>query len=193
MQHLFLLYVGAMCVHVQAQPDTRTPRFPAGCVLPAPDSVDITGDGIADLLVHGVHGVATCDIPVSIGSCAVHVTTLPGTELLATALPMGGHDVQGFESGDHVPALASVDQDDHRGHGPAFREGSVRALHWTYGRSGGSKPALTPIAHRTFIFATTMGDRTVYGTFTLKRDGDRASVRIVRGSTLVADALFKVP
>ena len=103
------------------------------------------------------------------------------------------HDVQGFESGEHIPALASVDQDDHRGHGPAFGEGSVRALHWTYGRSGGSKPALTPIAHRTFIFATTMGDRTVYGTFTLKRDGDRASVRIVRGSTLVADALFKVP
>lgn len=179
--------------YVQGQPDLLPPRFHRSCVLPPPDSLDITGDGIADLLAHGVHGVATYDIPVSLGSCAVQVTTLPGTLLLSERLAMGGRQVIGFAHGDTIPALITGVQDDLRMPKYAFIEGSVPVLHWTYGRNGVSPPVLKPMALRTFFYTTNMGEQVVRGTFTVHAKLDASTVRIQVGDPISGDKPFIVP
>lgn len=182
MKQLFVPLLALVGMQLHAQPDPIKSRFAQSCTFPPPDSVDITGDGIADLVVRGMHGVATCDIPVSVGSCEVHVATLPGTLLLSGLHPMGGRVLDGFSSGDVIPPVDVEVQDDLRIPMQAFIEGSIPALHWTYGRNGVSAPKLTPTAKRTFIFATTMGERTVHGTFTIERERSAGAVSVrVRG------------
>lgn len=193
MRTLLILSFMIAFVRAHGQPDPLVPRFYRTCVFPPPDSVDVNGDGIADLLVHGAHGVATCDIPVSLGSCAVHVTTLPGTLLLSERLPMGGRQVIGFAHGDTIPTLATGVQDDLRIPKYAFIEGSVPVLYWTYGRSGVAPPALTPMTLRTFVYATTMGEQVVRGTFTLHAILEASTVRIKVGNPISCDMPFIVP
>ncbi len=180
-------------VRAHGQPDPIVPDFYQSCALPPPDSVDITGDGIADLLVHGVHGVATCDVPVSYGTCELHVSTLPGTMLLSALLPMGGREVHGIMHGDTIPAFATGVQDDLRIPKYAFIEGSVPMLHWSYGRHGVSPPILTPKSLRTFVFATTMGDQVVRGTFTLHAILEASTVLIQVKDPISGDKPFIVP
>ena len=193
MRELLTLSFATIWSVVCAQPDPIPPRLNQRCVFSPPDSVDITSDGIADLVIHGVHGIATCDIPVSIGSCWIHVSTLPGTMLLALVQPMGGRDVHGFAKGDTIPALTTGVQDDLRIPRYAFMDGSVRALHWTYGRNGVSPPVPAPMADRTFVFATTMDARTVVGTFTLDQLLSASTVRIRVGTSLNLDGPHIVP
>ncbi|HRD52548.1 MAG TPA: hypothetical protein PKY96_07865, partial [Flavobacteriales bacterium] len=128
------------------------------CELPPPDSVDVTGDGVADFVVRGLLGVATCDIPVSHGGCEVVVLALPGTQLLAHRHPMGGHDVLGFAKGDTIPAVDTGVQDDLRIPRYAFVDGAAPALHWSYGRNGTAPPRLARGGERVFVFATTVGE-----------------------------------
>ena len=144
-----LLHSVLVVVLLHAQPDTLPSAFDQGCDLPETDSVDITGDGVHDLVVYGMYGVSTCDIPVIVGTCQVMVSTLPGTQLLALLHPMVGHDVRGFTPGDTIPVLNSI----HR-HDPAtplnkadrhvFMRGSVRALNWGYGAHGSAPLQLAP-------------------------------------------------
>ena len=193
MRTLLILTFMIAFVRAHGQPDPVVPRFYQSCVLPPPDSVDITGDGIADLVVHGVLGEATCDIPVSHGSFGVHVSTLPGTLLLSERLPMGGRQVIGFAHGDTIPALLTGVQDDLRIPRYAFIEGSVPVLHWTYGRNGVAPPALTPMGLRTFVYATTMGEQVVRGTFTLHVLLEASTVSIQVGDPISGDKPFIVP
>lgn len=190
---LLILSLILSFMRVHGQPDRIVPRFYQSCVLPPPDSVDVTGDGIADLLVHGVHGVATCDIPVSLGSCAVHVSTLPGTLLLGRVYHMGGRNVHGFTSGDTIPALVTGVQDDLRIPEYAFIDGSVGVLHWTYGRNGVSPPLLTPMGLSTFVFATRKGEGPVYGTFTLDAVLEASTVMIRSRDKITGEKPFIVP
>lgn len=193
MKALLILPLAFLCLRVHAQPGNPFPPFPQSCKLPPPDSVDITGDGIPDLLIHGVNGEATCDIPVSFGSCGVHVTTLPGTLLLSERLPMGGRQVIGFAHGDTIPVLATGVQDDLRIPKYAFIEGSVPVLHWSNGKHGGSPPALTPMGLRVFVYATTMGERVVRGTFTLHAILEASTVLVQPKDRIEADTPFIVP
>lgn len=193
MRALLVLPLMLMCFRVHAQPGVPFPPYRQSCALPTPDSVDITGDGVADLLIHGVNGEATCDIPVSFGSCGVHVTTLPGTLLLSDRLPMGGRQVIGFAHGDTIPAHATGVQDDLRIPKYAFIEGSVPVLHWSYGKHGGSPPALTPMGLRVFVYATTMGERVVRGTYTLHAILEASTVLVQVKDMIEADKPFIVP
>ncbi len=176
-----------------AQPDGKFPRgLGQSCVFPPPDSVDVTGDGLADLVVRGMHGISTCDIPVSIGGCEMVVQGLPGTLLLGCLHPMGGRDVCGVEVGDTIPALEGFIQDDLRIPRYAFMDGAVRALSWSYGRNGVSEPQLTSLAKRVFVFGTTLGGRKTYGTFTLSMAQEQHTVRIIPGTLFEGDKPFIV-
>jgi hypothetical protein len=179
MRTWFLLLCALATWGAFAQPGLGLPRaFSSGCVFPPPDSVDVTGDGIADLVVRGMHGISTCDIPVSVGMCEVVVLALPGTLLLGCLTPIGGRDVCGFDVGDTLHALDEGIRDDLRIPRYAFIDGAVRALSWSYGRNGASPPQMAHMAKRVFVFASTHGERTVYGTFTLEHASGELTVSI---------------
>ncbi len=187
-----LLGCSIVAQHALAQP-VDPPRFPFySCKFPKPDSVDVSGDGIADLVVVGMVGISTCDIPVSVGNCHVVVRTLPGTQLLGRSHPMGGRDVYSFAPGDTIPALFGAVQNDLQIPRDSFIDGEVRAITWTYGRSGVAPPHLDPMADRTFVYATTVGDRIAHGTFTLSMIDEERTVRILNGQVLTGAASYIV-
>lgn len=175
-----------------AQPvDNPLPIF-YSCTFPKPDSVDVSGDGIADLVVIGMGGISTCDKPVSFGTCHVVVRALPGTQLLGRIQPMGGRDVYGFASGDTIPAQFGAVRNDLQIPRYGFMDGEVRAITWTYGRSGVAPPHLDRMADRVFVFATTVGDRITHGTFKLKQRKDKHTVSIHVGALLTGNEPFVV-
>lgn len=182
-----LLLITSLAASVTSAQPIKGP-FMHSCELPSPDTVDITGDGVPDFVVLGMLGEATCDIPVSHGGCEVVVLALPGTRLLSHLLPMGGREVTGFAKGDTIPVLDEGIRDDHRIPRHAFIDGAVRALTWSYGRSGTAPPQLAPGADRVFVFATTVGERMQYGTFTVKMIAEKRTVRIVPGTLRVGIA-----
>ena len=190
-----LLLCGVLAMHgALAQPGAKFPPvYFQTCVFPPPDSVDLTGDGIADLVVRGIHGISTCDIPVSVGLCEVVVRTLPGTQLLGCLDPMGGRDICGFARGDTIHALDEGIRDDLRIPRYAFMDGAVPVLNWSYGRNNIGPTRPTPMAQRVFVFATTSDGSTVHGTFTLEILKEQRMVRILPGTLPVGDRPVIVP
>ena len=183
----FLFFSALVALGMRAQPGKLPFAFSHSCQLPPSDSVDVTGDGVPDLLVRGVPGESTCDIPVSLGNCEVVVQTLPGTLLLGSLLPTGGREVHGFAPGDTIPVPHVGVQDDLRIPRLAYIEGAVHALHWSYGRSGVAPPRMAPQADRVFVFATTAGERIVHGTFTLELLVEQRTVRVIPGMLQVSN------
>ena len=192
LKSILLLGCSFVAQLVLAQPvDTPLPIFHS-CKFPKPDSVDVTGDGIADLVVVGMAGESTCDIPVSFGNCHVVVRALPGTQLLGRMHPMGGRDVYGFAPGDTIPAQFGAVQNDLQIPRYGFMNGEVRAITWSYWRSGVAPPNLAPMADRVFVFATTVADRTTHGTFTLKQRKDEHTISIHVGALRTGNEPFVV-
>lgn len=188
----FLIVASLTSVSICAQPGGPPPQFDHTCLSAPPDSVDVTNDGIVDFVVVGFRGISTCDIPVSIGSCEVLVLALPGTQLLAQSHPMGGYDIHGFKRGETIILPPVRTQQGAQQQPYAFRDGAVRALVWSYGRGGISAPKMAPMADGTFVFATTVGERTTYGSFTLKPMLEERTVRIVVGPSPQVDRAFVV-
>jgi hypothetical protein len=150
--------------------------------------VDITGDGIADLVICGQAGVTTLDKSTSVGMCHMVVRTLPGTQLLSSLHPMGGRIIRGFVRGDTIPALDGVPVDPAQaGRGMriprhAFIGGEVRALTWSQAGSTVSAPHRASMAKGVFVFATAEAGPVVHGTFRLKTVPKKRTVRIRPGN-----------
>lgn len=176
----------AACAQPGPKPSTQGHR----CDPIPPDSVDITGDGIADLVICGQVGVTTLDKQASVGMCHVVVRTLPGTQLLSSLHPMGGRVIRGFTRGEPIPALDEEILDEGAWVGPrnprhAFIAGEVRALTWSQAGSIISEPHRAATADGVFVFATSVDERLVYGTFRLKTDPMKRTVRIRLGNRSV--------
>lgn len=170
---------------MHAQPGKLTLPFCHSCELPPSDSLDVTGDGIPDLLVQGVLGESTCDIPVSYGGCGVVVRTLPGTMLLAQRHSLGGHDVCSFAQNDTIPIVEENIRDDFRIPRYGFIDGVIQALTWSYGRNGTAPPRLAHGADRVFVFAHMVGETRRYGTFTMEMIAERRTVKVHVGTLSV--------
>jgi len=170
-----------------AQPGPRPIIHRATCDPIPPDSVDITGDGIADLVICGLAGVTTLDKSASVGMCHLVVRTLPGTHLLSSVHPMGGRIIRGFVRGEPIPALDGVPVDPaEAGLGMriprhAFITGEVRALTWSQAGSTVSAAHPASMAEGVFVFATAEAGRMVHGTFRLRTDPKKRTVRIRPG------------
>lgn len=146
------------------------------------DSVDITGDGSADLVICGEAGLPTLDKSPRVGMCHLVVRTLPGTHLLSTVHPMGGRIIRGFVRGEHIPALDGVPIDPAeaglgmRDPRHAFIAGEVRALTWSQAGSTISAAHRASMAEGVFVFATAEAGRVVHGTFRLRTDPKERTV-----------------
>jgi hypothetical protein len=180
----FTLTALAACAQPGPKPSTQGHR----CGPIPPDSVDITGDGIADLVICGQAGVTTLDKSPRVGMCHMVVRTLPGTQLLSSLHPMGGRIIRGFVRGDTIPALDGVPVDPaEAGLGMriprhAFIVGEVRALTWSQAGSTISAAHRASMAEGVFVFATAEAGRVVHGTFRLKTDPKKRTVRIRPGN-----------
>jgi hypothetical protein len=151
----------AACAQPGPKPSTQSHR----CDPIPPDSVDITGDGIADLVICGQAGVTTLDKSTSVGMCHMVVRTLPGTQLLSSLHPMGGRIIRGFVRGDTIPALDGVPVDPAQaGRGMriprhAFIAGEVHALTWSQAGNTVSAAHRATMAKGVFVFATAEAGR----------------------------------
>ena len=181
----------AACAQPGPKPSTQGHR----CDPIPPDSVDITGDGIADLVICGQAGVTTLDKSPRVGMCHVVVRTLPGTHLLSSLHPMGGRVIRGFVRGEPIPALdgvpvdpAEAGQDLRDLSRPseiprhAFIAGEVRALTWSQAGNTVSAPRRASMAEGVVVFATVEAGRVVHGTFRLRTDPKKRTVRIRPGN-----------
>jgi hypothetical protein len=178
-----------------AQPGPKPITQSHRCDPIPPDSVDITGDGIADLVICGQAGVTTLDKSPRVGMCHMVVRTLPGTQLLSSLHPMGGRIIRGFVRGDTIPALDGVPVDPAQaGRGMrdlsrpsgiprhAFIAGEVRALTWSQAGNTVSAAHRASMAEGVFVCATAEAGRVVHGTFWLKTDPKKRTVRIRPGN-----------
>ena len=235
------LTVLAACAQPGPKPITQSHR----CDPISPDSVDITGDGIADLegistlpfglreglsrpyfvaqhsrssgyarvsrlvwprdpsrslpkamlrcplVICGQAGVTTLDKLPRVVMCHAVVRTLPGTHLLSSLHPMGGRIIRGFVRGEPIPALDGVPVDPaEAGRGMrdprhAFIAGEVRALTWSQAGNTVSAAHRASMAEGVFVFATAEAGRVVHGTFRLRTDPKKRTVRIRPGNRSV--------
>lgn len=170
-----------------AQPGPKPIAQGHRCDAIPPDSVDITGDGIADLVICGQAGVTTLDKSPRVGMCHLVVRTLPGTQLLSSMHPMGGRIIRGFTRGEPIPALDEEILDEGAWVGPrnprhAFIAGEVRALTWSQAGNTVSAAHRASQAKGVFVFATMEAGRVVHGTFRLRTDLKKRTVRIRLGN-----------
>lgn len=181
-----------------AQPGPQSITQGHRCDPIPPDSVDITGDGIADLVLCGQAGVTTLDKSPRVGMCHIVVRTLPGTHLLSSVHPMGGRIIRGFVRGEPIPALdgvpvdpAEAGQDQRDLSRPsgiprhAFIAGEVHALSWSQAGNTVSAAHRASMAEGVFVFATAEAGRVVLGTFRLRTDPKERTVRIRLGNRSV--------
>lgn len=178
MRLLFTLTTLLAVLAAMAQPDDLYPRFTNPCGMPPDDSLDVTGDGVPDLMIGG-YTIGTDDEPSSSGSCTRYVRTLPGTYLLC-GLDRTGHRVpEAFAMGDTVPPFDTKIQDDFRIPRYNLQEGTIPVVQWGYGHQHAMATHTAGLDKQVFVFRTVAGDRTVLCAFTLEPLLDQRSARIV--------------
>ncbi len=186
MRTCLLAVLLALAITGHTQPDDRMVRFTNPCGMPPNDSLDVTGDGVPDLLIGG-WSMGTDDEPSSSGSCTRFVGTLPGTTLLC-GLDRTGHRVpHAFAVGDTLPSFPNRTQDDLQIPRFIFTEGAIIVLHWGYGHQAGNPLPAPGLAKEVFVFLSTAPFEHRMGTFTLEPLPDMLSVRINLGTLVHAD------
>jgi len=173
-------------IHTVAQPDDLRMRFTNPCGMPPNDSLDLTGDGIPDLVIGG-YTIGTDDEPSSSGSCTRFVGTLPGTTLLCGLDRNGQRVPKAFALGDTVPAMDTGIQNDLQIPRFVYTDASIIALQWGYGHQAGTMVTAPGLEKQVFVFQTITSYERRLGTFTLEPLPDLRKLRITVGSLLHAD------
>lgn len=169
-----------------AQPGLMMDRIINPCGLPPNDSLDVTGDGIPDLLIGG-WSVGTDNEPSSTGSCTRYVGTLPGTTFLCGVDRHAQRVAQAFAHGDTIPLLNTGVQNDLQIPKLLFTEGAITVLEWGYGNAW-RLPAMTVgLDEQVFVFQVIANERVVRGTFTMFVENGTRAVRINTGTLVRAD------
>ncbi len=168
-----------------AQPGYVPPLIINPCGMPANDSLDVTGDGVLDLLIGG-WSVGTDDEPSSSGSCTRFVGTLPGTTLLCGPDRTGQRVPYAFAHGDTLPVLDNGLRDDLRIPRFLFTEGTIPVLQWGYGHAWSMPAMVAGLDEQVFVFQTIAQERLVR-TFTIRVDAETRAVRIRTGDLVRSD------
>ncbi len=179
-----LLFISFMSVAQPGDPSFLRRLDPCG--IPPNDTIDVTSDGIPDLVIGG-WSVGTDDEPSSTGSCALYVGTLPGTTLLCSTKRNEQRVAHGFAAGDTVPGVDSKVQNDLQIPRFVYTEWQITVWQWGYG-GGWMAPTATPdLEEQVFVFLTVSPTGSHRGTFTLHPIADLRSVRVVVGALADTD------
>jgi hypothetical protein len=186
MKTFLLAVLLALGFTAHAQPDDRLVRFTNPCGMPPNDSLDVTGDGIPDLVIGG-YTAGTDDEPSSSGSCTRFLGTLPGTTLVCGLDRTGQRVPHAFAFGDTLPSFPNRIQDDLQIPRFVYTEGSIIVLHWGYGHQAGSVLPAPGLEKQVFVFRSISPYEHRMGTFTLEPLPEMLSVRINLGTLVHAD------
>jgi hypothetical protein len=164
------------------------------CGFAPNDSIDITNDGIPDLVVQGFR-IGTDDEPSSSGNCSLHVMNLPGTVLLTGRYGQGYRHLKTFAKGDTVTPALTERIDDLYIPELAYADGSIRVAHWGYGHQSALPEVPEVLPHLTeqfYVFRTMGRDRVWQGSFSIAPPGDLSDIRIRVGALVPSDQAFIV-
>lgn len=187
MRALFLLCMCVLHLGVAAQSDLDRNY----CGFAPNDSIDITHDGIPDLVVQGSCS-GTDDVPSSSGTCLLYVMNLPGTTILNTRDAQGYWRPKVCAKGDSIPAVSTRPQDDLRIPKENYTDGSVQVAYWGYGHQS-ALPTVTPgLAAQRYVFQTMSNGKLWHGSFAIDRPNSKGQVTILVEAFVPADQAFVV-
>jgi len=181
MRDLILLCMCVLHLGVVAQPDFDRNY----CGFAPNDSIDITNDGIPDLVVQGSRS-GTDDEPSSSGNCYLHVMNLPGTGLLSDLDGQGYRRTKVCAQGDTIAPLDTAIQNDHRVPRLAFADGSVLVATWGYGHQSALFTPSPNLATQRYVFQTIAPDGVWHGSFQVIPQLETGAVRIEVGARVPA-------
>jgi hypothetical protein len=161
------------------------------CGFAPNDSIDLTNDGIPDVVVQGFRS-GTDDEPSSSGSCHLHVVNLPGTTLLNTRDAQGYWRVKQFAIGDRVAAIDTTVQDDLRIPTVSYTDGSIQVAYWGYGGNTELFTVTAGLGTQHYVFHTKGRDRSWHGSFRIEPPMRMDQVRIHVGTLLPIDQPFVI-
>lgn len=187
MRTILLLFVCALHLGVVAQPDLDRNY----CGFAPNDSIDITNDGIPDLVVQGFRS-GTDDEPSSSGNCALYVMNLPGTALLTGRYGQGYRHLKVFAKGDTVTPVLTERIDDLYIPELAYEDGSIRVAHWGYGHQSALPEVLPHLTEQFYVFRTMGRDRVWQGSFSIAPPVDINDLQIRVGVLAPAGQAFIV-
>jgi hypothetical protein len=187
MKTLLWLLMCVLHLGVKAQPDLDRNY----CGFAPNDSIDITHDGIPDLVVQGVR-IGTDDEPSSSGNCTLYIMNLPGTVLLSGRYGQGYRHLKVFAKGDTVTPLPTDRLDDLYIPELAFADGSIRVAHWGYGHQSALPEVIPQLTEQFYVFQTMGRDRVWQGSFSVAPPVDINDIRIRVGVLAPAGQAFIV-
>ena len=161
------------------------------CGFPPNDSIDITNDGIPDLVVQGVR-IATDDEPSSSGTCALYVMNLPGTTILNTRDNQGYWRTKVCAKGERIPAQSTRPQDDYQIPKVLYTDGQVKVAYWGYGHQSPLVTVTPNLGDQFYVFQTISNDRAWHGSFSIMPPDRMGQVNIRVGVLVPADLAFVV-
>ena len=187
--HLLLILIPFT---TQAQPGDWLERLHNPCGFAPTDSIDLTNDGIPDLMVQGFSN-GTDDVPSSSGSCTLHLTNLPGTTLLNALDPHQGYWlVKTCAPGERIAAMDTSIQDDLRIPRTKYADGSIQVAYWGYGGQTTLFTAMPGLTGQHFVFHTVSKDQQWHGSFSIEPPLRKDQITIHVGALVPADQSFLV-
>lgn len=182
----FLLLCVLAC-GTRAQPDLDRNY----CGFAPNDSIDITRDGIPDLVVQGSCS-GTDDVPSSSGTCLLYVMNLPGTTMLNTRDAQGYWRTKVCAKGDPIPALSTRPQDDYQIPKVLYTDGQVQVAYWGYGHQSPLVTVTPNLGDQFYVFHTMHQGALWHGSFSIDPSVRMDQVTIRLGAFVPADQAFVV-
>ncbi|MBK9149191.1 MAG: hypothetical protein IPM12_15405 [Flavobacteriales bacterium] len=161
------------------------------CGFAPSDSIDITHDGIPDLVVQGFSS-GTDDEPSSSGNCYLHVMNLPGTTILNMRDEQGFWRTRVCAEGERIPAMPTRPQDDLQIPLVSYTDGSMQVAHWGYGHQSALVTVMPGLAAQRYVFRTMHQGKLWHGSFAIDRSTSTGHVIIRVGALVPADQAFVV-
>jgi hypothetical protein len=187
MKALFLLCACVLRLTVAAQPDFNRNY----CGFAPNDSIDLTNDGIPDLVVLGFR-TGTDDEPSSSGNCHLHVMNLPGTSLLNSRDEQGRWRLKVCSEGDGIRAVPTRPQDDLQIPLVNYTDGSIPMAYWGYGGQAEKFTATSYLNEQYYVFRTVANGSTWHGSFTIEPPVQMDQVNVRVGVSVPVDRAFVV-
>jgi hypothetical protein len=187
MKSLLLLSMLVLGLCTSAQPDLDRNY----CGFAPNDSIDITNDGIPDLVVQGFRS-GTDDEPSSSGNCHLHVMNLPGTSLLNSRDEQGRWRLKVCSEGDGIRAVPTRPQDDLQPPLVNYTDGSIPVAYWGYGGQAEQFTAAPNLNEQHYVFRTVANGRTWHGSFTIEPPVQMDQVKVRVGVSVPVDRAFVV-
>lgn len=187
MRTLLLSLLCALHLGAGAQPDLDR----LYCSFAPNDSIDITNDGIPDLVVQGFRS-GTDDEPSSSGTCYLHVQNLPGTTMLNTRDAQGYWRTKVCAKGDSIPALSTRPQDDYQIPKVLYTDGQVQVAYWGYGHQSPLVTVTPNLGDQFYVFQTMHQGALWHGCFSIDPHVRKDQVNIRVGVLVPADQAFVV-